>query len=403
MERITGRAAILIAAIGLLVSLSGTAWAVSQLPRNSVGPKQLRNLSVGAKKIRDGAVTRSKIRDRAVWRSKIANGAVNSTKIADTSIQLWDLGFTIFDYFDSRYGQTGPTGPTGPAGVDGTDGATGPTGVAGADGLDGATGATGATGPAGGPTGPTGATGEAGVTGEAGPTGSTGAPGTDGTDGTDGATGPTGTPGTDGTDGADGATGPIGPTGITGPTGATGPIGDDGATGITGVTGPTGPAGGSGTPYQGTFWSETSQTVTAINTPTSIDMSNTDATVTSGMTLSGSEVTIQNDGIYDFQFSAQIGTADNDTLVYLWPQVNDADVPWANSSVYLRNSSNRSVAAWNFMLPMEAGDKFEMVFASDKATAEVIAINDGTTPIPGPSIPGIILTAEKVSELLPPP
>lgn len=388
MERNANKAVTLIAGIGLLISLSGTAWAAKQLPRNSVGPNQLRNEAVVNKKIRDGAVSSTKIRDRAVWRSKIASNAVNSTKIADTSIQIWDLGFTIFEYFDGKYGRRGPTGPTGEAGP------TGPTGPAGTDGEAGPTG----------PAGSDGATGATGATGADGTDGATGATGADGTDGADGATGPTGLAGVDGATGptgpagVDGATGPIGPTGPTGPTGATG---SDGATGVTGATGPTGPIGF--TSYQGSFWSETSQTVTAIDTPTPINMSNTDASVTSGMALSGSEVTIQNDGIYDFQFSAQVGTGDNDTLVYLWPQVNDSDVPWANSSIFLRNSSNRSVAAWNFMLPMEAGDKFEMVFASNRATAEVIAVDDGTTPIPGPSIPGIILTVEKVSDLLPTP
>lgn len=374
MERITGRFAVLIAAFGLLISLSGTAWAVSQLPRNSVGPKQLRNLSVGTKKIRDGAITNSKIRDRAVWRAKIANGAVNSTKIADASIQLWDLGFTIFDYFDSRYGQTGPTGPTGPAGIDGSDGATGP---AGDDGSDGATGPTGATGPAGGPPGPTGSTGETGATGEIGLTG---------------ATGPAGT---------EGATGPIGPTGAIGPTGPTGVTGIKGVTGSTGATGATGEAGF--TPYQGSFWSETSQTVAAGGAATPINISNSDPTVTNGITCctNGSELTIQHSGIYDFQFSAQIGTGQNDTLMYLWPQVNNIDVPWANSSIYLRNNSERQVAAWDFQIALKAGDTFEMVMASNEATAEIIAVNDGTTPIPGPSIPGIIITAEKISDLLP--
>lgn len=376
MERY-GRRVAVIATLVLSISLTGFGMASAELPRNSVGQKQLKNNAVSNKKIRNGAISHTKLRDRAVWRAKIANNAINSTKIANTSIQLWDLGFTVFEYFDDRYGATGPTGPTGPTGAagadgtDGVDGATGPTGPAGEDG------ATGPTGPAGGPTGPTGPTGEAGVDGE------------------DGATGPTGAAGVDGDDGA---TGPIGPTGATGPTGVAGVDGDDGATGATGATGPT---GAGTTPYQGSFWSETSQTVTGINSPTPINMSNTDALVTSGMTLSGSEVTIQNDGIYDFQFSAQIGTAENDTLVYLWPQINDSDVPWANSSIYLRNSANRGVAAWNFLLPMEAGDKFEMVFASDRASAEVIAVDDGTTPIPGPSIPGMILTVERVSDLLP--
>lgn len=297
MKEPFGKASFALAALALFVSLAGSAFAIGQLPRDSVGKKQLKNNAVSILKIRDGAVTRPKIRDRAVWREKIANSAVNTAKIADSSVQVWDLGFTVFEYMNAVYGK-GEPGPAGPAG----------------------------------------------------------------------------------------------------PQGETGPAGPQGE------TGPAGPTGGTFAPYQGYFWSETSQLVAGANVDTPINMSTTDTSVTRGMSLAGSEVTITNAGLYDFQFSAQLGTGANDTTIYLWPETKASGagsftpVPWSNSQVYLRNSSNRSVAAWNFLLPIEAGMKFRMVFASAQTTAEILAVNDAGTPN-GPAIPGIILSVEKVGDI----
>jgi hypothetical protein len=137
-------------------------------------------------------------------------------------------------------GDTGPTGPTGATGT-GTTGATGATGPTGATGAVGPTGfgagtpgATGATGP----TGPTGATGTAGATGSAGPTGATGAAGAAGATGAVGPTGTAGATGATGSAGAAGATGATGATGAAGAAGATGATGAAGAAGATGATGP---------------------------------------------------------------------------------------------------------------------------------------------------------------------
>lgn len=85
----------------LLFSLGGTCYAISQLPPNSVGNKQLRA----------GAVTSSKIKDRTITSKDLAVGTV-----------------------------LGATGPQGPRGATGSQGATGPQGAAGAQGPKGDTG-----------------------------------------------------------------------------------------------------------------------------------------------------------------------------------------------------------------------------------------------------------------------
>lgn len=89
--------AMIVACLALLVALTGTSVAaVSQLvPRNSVGPAQ--------------------IRSNAVTRPKIRNNAVNSAKVANQSLLAVDFAV----------GQI-PAGPAGPAGAAGPAGPPGP-------------------------------------------------------------------------------------------------------------------------------------------------------------------------------------------------------------------------------------------------------------------------------------
>lgn len=94
-----------VACLALLVALGGTSVAaVSQLGRNSVGPRQLQFGAVTNPKIRNNAVTSAKVRNRSLLRSDFAAGQLPA----------------------------GPVGPQGPAGPAGPAGAAGPAGVIGA-------------------------------------------------------------------------------------------------------------------------------------------------------------------------------------------------------------------------------------------------------------------------------
>lgn len=86
----------LIASLALFVALGGSAVAVSQVPRGSVGSAQIKRgavkapqigrAAVKARHIGGAAVTRGKIAPRAVNNTRIAAGAVNSPKIANGSV-----------------------------------------------------------------------------------------------------------------------------------------------------------------------------------------------------------------------------------------------------------------------------------------------------------------------------
>lgn len=89
------------ATLALFIALGGTGWAVTRLPRNSVGSAQIRTKAVGSSEIRSKAVRSSEIRDRSVRINDLATRAR-----------------------DALRGSPGPAGPQGSAGPRGPAGPT---------------------------------------------------------------------------------------------------------------------------------------------------------------------------------------------------------------------------------------------------------------------------------------
>jgi len=69
-----------------LVLGGATAFAATQLPKNSVGTKQLRNNAVITKKIKKNAVSRAKIRKGAINTARLNGNAVTTAKIRKNAV-----------------------------------------------------------------------------------------------------------------------------------------------------------------------------------------------------------------------------------------------------------------------------------------------------------------------------
>jgi hypothetical protein len=78
--------ALVISIIALFVALSGTGYAVSKVPKRSVGPSQLRVDAVRNKNIKAGAVSRSKIRAKAVTATQVATDSLLGRNILESSL-----------------------------------------------------------------------------------------------------------------------------------------------------------------------------------------------------------------------------------------------------------------------------------------------------------------------------
>jgi hypothetical protein len=94
------------------------------------------------------------------------------------------------------------------------------------------------------------------------------------------------------------------------------------------------------------------------------------------------------DGIYNFQFSLQLVSAVNNKHAYVWLKKDGTAVPNSNTEVDLANKDYGYVAAWNFMVSLNANQYLQLAWTSDD-TVQIKA----TSPAPyGPAIPSAIVT-----------
>ena len=226
----------------------------------------------------------------------------------------------------------------------------------------------------------------AGERGRTGPRGLRGLTGVSGTRGMDGLTGPTGT------------TGPTGATGPKGDTGATGPKGDTGATGPQGVQGIQGPVGPFGS--YGTFYDTTTQTLTTTNTPIPMTFNQVTPGVggvtADGVSVSGgSKVYVEDTGVYNIQFSAQVAKEDAgiDTMD-IWLSIDGTPVPWTNTSITI-DTAKRYVAAWNFIVELTGGQYFQLMYSTADIQMSLLAVPPQTGPT-RPGIPSVIISVTQV-------
>jgi collagen type VII alpha len=229
-----------------------------------------------------------------------------------------------------------------------------------------------------------------GVTGQDGSAGNTGATGQDGQVGITGATGISVT----GSVGSTGETGSQGTSGLTGSTGSQGQ-GSTGATGV-GVAGPTGAGGVLG--YYGSFYDTTNQLATNPDTPYPLKLNTLDAAFGVNIANDGSgnptHVVIENPGIYNIQFSAQLNQASGGThTVLIWLRANGTDVPESTGIITIQGTSAQNIAAWNYFYRSTVPNEYiQLMFEVDNVAAYI-------STIPGtgvPDSPSLILTVHQV-------
>lgn len=108
-----------------------------------------------------------------------------------------------------------------------------------------------------------------------------------------------------------------------------------------------------------------------------------------------SKIFVNNTGLYNFQFSAQLDKSGGSaSAVYIWPRVNGVNLPDSATKIVIDGPNNEIVAAWNFVLVLEANDYFELAWQSSD-TDVIVPYVTATGNIP--AIPSIILTVSWVS------
>jgi len=148
----------------------------------------------------------------------------------------------------------------------------------------------------------------------------------------------------------------------------------------------------------GSFYSTTTFTPAVINTAYAITFNNiytradgSDLTYGVYIGTPASRIYVDNTSTYNFQFSAQLKKTGGGTYnFYIWPRVNGVNVDDSATQVTLTGGANAaSVAAWNFVLNLQTGDYFELIYSADNTNVSIPYVAASS---PVPAIPSVILT-----------
>ena len=113
-----------------------------------------------------------------------------------------------------------------------------------------------------------------------------------------------------------------------------------------------------------------------------------------------SRVFVSETAIYNIQFSAQLDkTGGGADAIYIWLRKNGTDVADSASKVVVNGNSDEKIAAWNFVVRLEANDYIELAWSSADATMHIEAFVASTVAPVHPLIPSVILTVTWVSNI----
>ena len=149
--------------------------------------------------------------------------------------------------------------------------------------------------------------------------------------------------------------------------------------------------------HYGAFSDTTLQTAASINTAYAMTFDTTDSSNGVSIGSPTSRLVVANQGVYNVQFSAQLDQTSGATAnVYIWLRKNGTNVPNSASTVALQGTSARLVAAWNFVIQLEATHYVELMWATDTTNARILAASATSV---WPAIPSVICTVTQVNNL----
>jgi hypothetical protein len=106
------------------------------------------------------------------------------------------------------------------------------------------------------------------------------------------------------------------------------------------------------------------------------------------------------DGVYNIQFSAQIFDSDDPSgsgKVNIFPRINGINVQDSNTYVTMDNQDSYVVAAWNFVLKLNANDIIELIFYTTDTGIKLLHEDAIIGPPAQPAVPSLIVTVTQVA------
>lgn len=148
----------------------------------------------------------------------------------------------------------------------------------------------------------------------------------------------------------------------------------------------------------GVFSDTTTFSPAATYTPYAVTFNTTDAADGFSRGTPTSRIVAERKGYFNFQFSAQITSGSSSgKIIWFWPRINGVDVPNSSGEVTISGSNTRLVPSWNFVLYLNAGDYFQLMYAVEDTNIQILADTaktgaNGTVDFARPAVPSVILT-----------
>jgi hypothetical protein len=145
----------------------------------------------------------------------------------------------------------------------------------------------------------------------------------------------------------------------------------------------------------GSFYDSTNQTV-ASNTATAMkfgtdDLSGFGVSVTADGLGNRTQIEVDESGVYNVQFSAQISNGASSAVVDIWFRLNGGNIANTNTSISLQSNTNE-VASWNYFIDLNPGDIFQIMWAHTNSASLAAA----AAAAPHPATPSVILTVNRI-------
>ena len=145
----------------------------------------------------------------------------------------------------------------------------------------------------------------------------------------------------------------------------------------------------------GQFYDTTTQTAAAINTAYAMTFNTSSNRY--GVYIdpvNTSHVKVTRPAVYNMQFSLQLDkTLGGVGLFYVWGRINGVDIPNSASQVRIQGNNAEIFVAANLFVSMSNGDYFQLMWAVDDTSVQILAT--AAAP-PVPAIPSVILTMTQV-------
>jgi hypothetical protein len=115
--------------------------------------------------------------------------------------------------------------------------------------------------------------------------------------------------------------------------------------------------------------------------------------------VSGSQIKVENAGVYNLQFSAQLeNTANTNIVFYIWFAKNGQNIPNSNTHIDVARAQSahlgKQAASWNFIFDLEANNYVEIKWSCDNSGG-ILHYDAGTPSIPG--TPSVIATITQIA------